>query len=446
MSGSRHKSMGYFKGSIWYFSLSLFILMFALLIGPRVSDDHQKEQFVFNIHLPGPFGVSLNCDSPEFILLAENPSHLLNRFNPEQARPGLFAAAAVVAWPLSSLNGMLKKLSATAERSDYDPKRITDVLSNGRPEYLAYILLNIGFLLLAFYCLRHICLPWADNKAVTGIILAAIGFLLAANDVVKAFVWSPQTQMFNILAPVFCLYASLRARTGALLRRRFTISIGLLAGLGCTAYPLFVILVSCVAISSFTYAFHQSRRRVWSQTIINIIIFILLVFAPEALWIAFVLFKTGTFYQYQMESFGAVTWMFEAWRQDFGAFLTRWLENLKQLLWFAAVQAVPAVVLLVVVIASNRGIDTDKNRAPLWPLVSTSILVSAVTAVFYTSVGFLYPRLAYSIVAPFVVVVAAAAVANGRSDFRRCRSIAYWSVSAAMILAVYTVVKDGPYS
>jgi len=45
-----------------------------------------------------------------------------------------------------------------------------------------------------------------------------------------------------------------------------------------------------------------------------------------------------------------------------------------------------------VVIASNRGIDTDKNRAPLWPLVSTSILVSAVTAVFYTSVGLLsYP-------------------------------------------------------
>jgi len=251
--------------------------------------------------------------------------------------------------------------------------------------------------------------------------------------------------MFNILAPVFCLYASLRAKTGALLRRRFAISIGLLAGLGCTAYPLFVILVPCVAICSLAYASHQSCRRVWSQTIINIIIFMLFVFAPEALWIAFVLFKTGTFYHYEMESFGAVTWMFEA--QGFGAFLTRWLENLKHLLYFAAVQAVPAVVLLVVVIASNRGIDTDKNRAPLWPLVSTSILVSAVTAVFYTSVGvsFLSPRLAYSIVAPFVVVVAAAALASGRSDFRRCRSIAYWSVSVAMISAIYTVVKDGPY-
>jgi len=109
MSGSRHKSMGYFKGSIWYFSLSLFILMFALLIGPRVSDDHQIEQFVFNIHLTGPFGVSLNCDSPEFILLAANPSHLLNHFNARQSRPGLIAAAAVLAWPLSSINGMSKK-------------------------------------------------------------------------------------------------------------------------------------------------------------------------------------------------------------------------------------------------------------------------------------------------------------------------------------------------
>jgi len=436
--------MGYFKGSIWYFSLSLFILMFALLIGPRVSDDHQIEQFVFNVHLTGPFGVSLNCDSPEFILLAANPSHLLHRSNALQSRPGLIAAAAVLAWPFSSINGMLKNLSATAARSDYDQKRITDALSNDKPEYLAYILLNIGFLLLAFNCLRHICLPWADNNAITGIILAAIGFLLAANDVVKAFVWSPHTQMFNILAPVFCLYASLRAKTGALLRRRFAISIGLLAGLGCTAYPLFVILVPCVAICSLAYASHQSCRRVWSQTIINIIIFMLFVFAPEALWIAFVFFKTGSFYQYQMESFGVVIWMFQS--ESFGAFLTKWLENLKQLLWFAAVQAVPAVVLLVAVIALNRRMDADKNRAPLWPLVSTSILVSAVTAVFYTSVGFLYPRLAYSIVAPFVVVVAAAAVANGRSDFGRCRSIAYWSVSVAMISAVYTVLKDGPYA
>ena len=438
MSASGNKPPLIFERSFWYFSLSFLTLMLALLVGPRVSDDQQYENCVFNVYLPRPFGVSLNCDSPGFIVLAQDPSRLLDRFNARQSRPGLIVAAAVLAWPLSPLTGMLNKLSATAAKFDIDQNRI--------PEYLAYILLNIGILLAAFYYLRRICAPWADDNALTAIILSSIGFLLAVNDGVKAFAWSPHTQMFNILAPVFCLYVSLRANAGALLQRYFTISVGFMTGLGFTAYPLFVILLPCVTICSLTFAFRKACRAVWSQTIIHIVLFMLLVLAPEGLWAAFVLLKTGAFYNHEIEAYNEVVWMFQTWRQGFATFLISWLDKLNQLLWFAAVQAVPAVVVLIGVIASSRKMDADEKRPPLWPLISTSILVSAVTAAFYACVGMLEPRLAYSIVPPLIVVVAVAAVAISDCDIRRRKNITYWSVAVVTAWAIYTVVKDGPYS
>src|ERR1019366_10797319 len=96
------------------------------------------------------------------------------------------------------------------------------------PAYLAYIALNIAILLAAFFVLRLIVRPWMSHDGATRIIIAASGLVLIAYDVVKAFVWSPHTQMFNILVPVLALYATLRAWGGAMLNRRFTLAMAAL--------------------------------------------------------------------------------------------------------------------------------------------------------------------------------------------------------------------------
>jgi hypothetical protein len=92
-----------------YFLLGLALLMGALLIGPRVADQDQQSSCVGNIALLGPFGFSLNCDSPQFMALARDPSALLEPKNARQARPGLILAAALIQAPLSlivSSNGL----------------------------------------------------------------------------------------------------------------------------------------------------------------------------------------------------------------------------------------------------------------------------------------------------------------------------------------------------
>src|SRR5262245_46206780 len=78
------------------FALGLALLMAALAIGPRVMTADQQSTCVGNIELPGPFGFSLNCDSPQFMYLARQPSALLEPGNERQTRPMMvFAAAAL---------------------------------------------------------------------------------------------------------------------------------------------------------------------------------------------------------------------------------------------------------------------------------------------------------------------------------------------------------------
>src|SRR5664280_1010913 len=133
MSAAHDDLQPVFDRSFWWFSVSFLFLMFALLIGPRLPDDQQATQCVVNVHLPGPFGIGLNCDSPEFMRLAHEPSALLEPFNTRQSRPGLIGAAATLAWALSPLTSLADKLGITASRPDIDPQRIANALAKDIP-------------------------------------------------------------------------------------------------------------------------------------------------------------------------------------------------------------------------------------------------------------------------------------------------------------------------
>lgn len=87
---------------IWLgFIVGLAYLLTGFLIGPRVPAERQLGACVTNINLPGPFGIGLNCDSPELMWLAREPSGLLTKNSYRQSRPGLIIAAAILQVPLS---------------------------------------------------------------------------------------------------------------------------------------------------------------------------------------------------------------------------------------------------------------------------------------------------------------------------------------------------------
>lgn len=361
--------------------------------------------------------------------------------------PGQIVVAAVLARVLSPLQSLADRLALRAQRSDIDPHRIANALAQDAPAYAAYILLNVGILLAAFYFMRRICTPWYDAGAAAAVLLVAIAFLLASNDIVKAFVWSPHNQMFNVLVPVLTLYLALRAGTGALLRRGFAISAGLVTGLGSTAYPVFAIIVPCVAICALVFALRDKKRATWSRSLVNLVILTMLALMPEALWFAFVYLKIGGFYNHEIAHDREAVWMLDVWRQNPGLLVPLWLDKAKRLLVLAAPQAVPLAVVMLAVVAvalTNRSGRTPV-APPLLPLVATALLVSGVILVFYASIGFMQPRLAYPLIPPLIVAAAATALAVTRDNGRRRTFLASGCVAIALAAAVFTVVKNGPW-
>lgn len=231
---------------IWLgFIVGLAFLMTGFLIGPRVPAKDQEDNCVANVNLPGPFGFGLNCDSPELIWLAREPSGLLTKNSYRQSRPGLIIAAAILQVPLS----LVVPFGAPPQKIGWgDVEGINKLFKNNLPTYLAYVLLNIGILIASFFILRRVMEREHDRRAIhsaSALLIVSTGLLLVANDVTKAFVWSPHMQMFNILVPVLCFYVTLRLLRGGLSDRSFVLGIGLKVGLGLTAYAFFVVVTAC---------------------------------------------------------------------------------------------------------------------------------------------------------------------------------------------------------
>src|ERR1700694_3396090 len=323
-----------------WFMLGFALLMAGYLVGPRIADADQNEKCVGNITLPGPFGIHLNCDAPEFLALASEPAGLLKAKNYRQSRPGLILAAAALSTPLS----LIVTPVARGTPREQDPERITDSFTRYLPAYLAYMLLNGGILLLSFHFFRKIAQRGGLDVRASMPIVVSVGLLIVTNDVAKAFVWSPHTQMFNILVPVMAVYASLRTWDGALAHRRFAAGMGLMVGFGVTAYGVFVVVLGCMAAAALLalWGIPATRR----QTAINLIMLLALSALPTALWYLIVRAVTGEFFSAEINE-EALVWMLRLWADGADALAAEWFSKLGQMLRYAAPQATALIALVL---------------------------------------------------------------------------------------------------
>jgi hypothetical protein len=440
------------RGWCW-FVLALSVLMAGFLVGPRVPDDQQEVHCVVNVRVAGPWGVSLNCDSSYYMSLARDPSMLLAPRSVRQNRPGMVLAAATLAMPLSLLSDLAvlpRTLGVTVGRADMDPQRVNQALSHHFPQYAAYIALNVMLLLLSFHCFRRVCgRDGVGSDTATTMVVVSVGVLLVANDVTKAFVWSPHNQMLNIFVPVAAVAATLRSWSGGLLNRRFAAGAGLLSGFGYTAYQLFAIIPVCVIIAGLLHAGRPQCSDARSRAGINIALLLGLGVAPFALWYLFVRMATGEFYDHELSS-GLGVWMINAWAHGgVAALLGGWAQHGAAMVKLAAWQAIPigAVMAVLLMAAITQREIVCAALGPLVPVAMAGLFVSAVVVAFYASAGYTPARLAFAAIPPLIVVAGAIAVAVvQRLEAIHRRMLACGCAMIAALQVIYVIVKDGPYS
>jgi hypothetical protein len=303
--------------------------------------------------------------------------------------------------------------------------------------------------LLSFDFYRRICARAAKIKEATGTaVLVSVCSLLASNDAVKAFVWSPHTQMFNILVPLFATWVSIRAAEGALLDRNFVLLTGLSAGLGATAYFFFIIILPCSFVPGVIFLIRHGSRAAFWYFVRNFALLVVLTFLPFALWYLFVRYKTAGFFANELADVEE-NWLSVAWQHGYGAVLYAWMRNFIGLLDLATSQAVPLFAVFVLVGAT--AITTwNKNhngfRCQI-PVVLSGVLVAAISVAFYATNGAITPRLSFACI-PSMIVVGGMVALGVSGDLRgvKRQTLAYGSVVIAIVYCIFLVLKDGPWS
>jgi hypothetical protein len=437
---------------IWpLFLIGFALLSLGLLIGPRVPDADAGANCIGNVELPGPFGFALNCDSPEFLWLARDPSGLLFHVNSRQSRPGMILLAALVQAPLSLV------LPADGPPTPvyqglYDPIAVSRSFTRDRPAYFAYLLLNFGILLASFQALRLAIERWHPVRTgAAAIILVATGLLLVANDVTKAFVWSPHTQMFNILVPVLAVLATQRAFADGRIARNFALGMGLLSGIGMTIYPVFVVIPACLLLPAVIGLWREKSWTARRRDLAGLAILLVLSATPLALWYGFVLATTGQFFHAELD-LRQVIWMKDALDKGVGALAEQWFGYLGLSLAMAAPQALGLIALVawlaltVLVGLARRHLDAARLSAAV-PMIAIGLYASGAALGFYTCVGWITERLAYAMLPPLVVAAGAVAIMVAHRLPPAQRPVfAGGCLLIAIAQVIYEAAKIGPWS
>jgi hypothetical protein len=431
------------------YGLALLLLLTGALIGPRVPADQQVHLCVGNVDLPGPFGFGLNCDGPVFMALAREPGGLLRKGNTRQSRPGIILLAAVLQKPMAWFAPPNRPLDKFQPDWTDNAEHIAQAFRVDFPAFLAYLLLNLGTLLLVFFCLGKILLP--PGEVATGPAAAlwvATGVLLSANDVTKAFMLAPHTQLLNILAPVLAVEAARRTWLGSLQRSRFALTLGVVVGLGILTYAVFALVLPAVGLTLLAAWLVRGPKRIPWRELANYLLLTAVSALPTWAWIRYVTAKTGEFFSQEL-AMGQIVWMKDAWKEGPLVLAVKWWEHLRDLLKLAGPQAWPVVALLALagVVMTVRGRSVTAALRQAGPVATVCVAVSALAAAFYTCVGLINERLAFTVVPALLVLGGVLLVALTRGLTKR---EARWLAAAACVVAVaqgvWSVVKEGPWS
>jgi hypothetical protein len=395
----------------------LFLLMLAVftagrLVGPRIPDDEQKKWCAVNVHITSLLGVSVNCDSPEFMRVATDPALLLGTTTPMQSRPGMPALAWLISRPLQLLAPLVPRLISTPQRADLDPGRIANAWSSFAPEYAGYVLLNLLILCCSFHVFRRIYRTHqpTDQPETVAVVAVSFATLMIATYPVTNFLLTPHSQLFNTLAPLLALFFAMHANEGTLEDIRFAVLVGTIVGFGQTAYANFLVITMAVLLFAGVNALRHRRDRAWIALLRNGLVLIALSVAPIVLWYAFVRFAGGEFHYHEFQDDKSVSWMLIALQEGLAKFrfelARRWeyqVYGVTSLLPMIELMAMATLGFLIAAIVGR------KQRRIVMPLVrdlrvtlGIALTVGLMYFGFYVVVGQFQVRLDYAALPPVV--------------------------------------------
>jgi hypothetical protein len=443
----------------------LFIIYcLGLAVGPRVPNDEQRLYCVKNINLPGPFGISLNCDSPVFLEDAANPRLLLAENAVYQGRPLHISLVGLIGYPLRLATTPVIRMLNLDEKLGFgldligkeNPYRDTTFDSESDvaagivlfiPYFIAYFLVDMLLLAGTFGLYVRLVQP-EDSWRGASMAVLLVGLLLVFNDLTKAFLLSPHSQMFNLFVPLYSLFAFLQLSTAP--SRRRVISLAGLSGLGILAYAYFAIAVPVAILALLV---HWVPKRGWwaalRHIVVDSLILVGLAALPMLLWVGFVIARNGTFFSFEVACCRQIVWMGDALAAGGPGALLRQFST--KVAFFGrqglTLSVIPILTGILIGLLGASGRRNWRFRARDRLLLSGMVCVSGVSVLFLSFLGYTVPRLATGSMVPLLIGIGL--LAREATDGLDTKS--RWWMDLGMLIAItavviYILVKPGPYS
>jgi hypothetical protein len=424
------------KRSFPYFLFAAFCLSFTLglLLFHHIPARLFSQAMDLTIY--GPFHLVENYDSPWFINDANHPIELLEPNNYLQTRPGLVFLVAGLQKLLSPVRDGLMPfflaLNGTEHKDDFFP-------------YALFVLVNYLLLLLSFSI--YLCFFQRDiGFNVLGVTF--LGGLLVFNDVIKVFLLTPHTQLFNLLVPLLCLYALQQVRDHALIDRGRLFVLAFLVGLGVTAYGTFVLFLPSVVIG-LIWAMVRDKARINLRVVGRLALVVALTVLPYLAWVFYVRTVTGSFYSVEIAAQSQFVWILPLLRSNPLAAIWQLVVKFLVLFGYAASQAIalPLALVGVILLTLDRehALVDRLKRLQRFPL--EALVISGLFLLFFAIDGEVARRTAFPAVPALVAGTAVVAndILRDAAPLRR-RLGNGLIVLLVLLQGLITVFKFGPFN
>jgi hypothetical protein len=406
------------RTALWLLIAGSFVGVLAaahlLLFAPTV--DHPFCAVTTRVN--GAMAYPLNCDSPLFMKLAHHPRRILLPQEPRQSRPGyvaLGAAATRVVGPAAGALG-IDRLYGQTDTAYIPLVLINFVVAAAAVALLAWLLGRLG-----------------TPRVAT----VALCSLVAVNDVVKAFYWTPHQQMFALLVPV----ATIVLARWVMLSRPGWWQLAL-AGLGAGVASL---IYGNVLIAAAVVGLVLLGRGWRGLPLIGL--FGVAFAIPQLAWIEICHRYAGSYYNMEASLYHEFVWLPEAAREGPRS-LVRWVDTMSITTVRELVSAGGLALMLIACLGAAavlRGVRLRPDSAEQRAILIAAGLTVACSVAFAWGIGIWATRLMFPAVPALLIGVGWLATRLSASS--RPLATATAGALSTVVLGVVVVALSvhGPY-
>jgi len=417
-----------------------FLIIFSstlFLFSPEPKETQSLCGYYFEINSYAGFVV--NCDAGVFCTSARHPANLLKANAIRQSRPLYIILGTLIGYPI---NFLFNVLDINLDQNIYDSNEATPYI----PFYIGFILINFIILFISIFLFDSILTSMGISKY----LIYLLSMFLICNDVIKAFIWTAHSQIFNIFSPIFIIFIMWKIISDSSLSNKKIFIISFIGGLLLLVHGNFILFLPCILFSLLLRKKLKDKFRIGAFT--KIASMASIIFAiPIIIWIITVTISAGYYYNHEIVRWRQVVWILDTLKIGINKFIEQFLIFTSYYFKTFSYEILPFIVfsvVLYIILYFYRQINTNSAKVNIkYTLFKKIVFLNFIGYfIFFWLLGGYSTRLTFTIVAPllFYIAVELDYFIKKNQIFRK---IILSGLSVSVVLwIVFHVVKYGPFT